>query len=63
MIQYIGELCRYLLAAPPGVYDRKHSVRIAIGNGLRYDATTLPSFRRTLPSSRRTPPPRFPQLP
>ena len=64
VIQYIGELCRYLLAAPPGAYDRKHSVRIAIGNGLRYDATTPPSFRRTLPSSRRTPPQRLlPDLP
>jgi len=36
VIQYIGELCRYLLAAPPSPYDRKHNVRIAIGNGLRY---------------------------
>jgi fatty-acyl-CoA synthase len=33
--QYIGELCRYLLVAPPGPGDRKHRVRISIGNGMR----------------------------
>lgn len=37
VIQYIGELCRYLLAAPPSPYDKNHKVRIAIGNGLRPD--------------------------
>ena len=35
MIQYIGELCRYLLAAPPSVHDAAHGVRLAFGNGLR----------------------------
>jgi fatty-acyl-CoA synthase len=35
VVQYIGELCRYLLATPPSEWDRKHKVRIAIGNGLR----------------------------
>jgi len=35
-VQYIGELCRYLLASPPNdLVDRAHKVRIAIGNGLR----------------------------
>jgi hypothetical protein len=34
-IQYIGELCRYLLAAPPSPYDKAHKVRLAYGNGLR----------------------------
>jgi acyl-CoA synthetase (AMP-forming)/AMP-acid ligase II len=34
--QYIGELCRYLLATPAdSATDRGHSLRIAIGNGLR----------------------------
>ncbi|XP_045455735.1 long-chain fatty acid transport protein 1-like [Melitaea cinxia] len=33
--QYIGEICRYLLAVPPGPNDRAHNVRIIIGNGLR----------------------------
>jgi acyl-CoA synthetase (AMP-forming)/AMP-acid ligase II len=44
IIQYVGETCRYLLSAPPSLdpetgdsLDRKHSVRIAFGNGLRPD--------------------------
>jgi len=35
--QYIGELCRYLLAVPPSPLDSQHKVRVAIGNGLRPD--------------------------
>ena len=34
VIQYIGELCRYLTNCPVGSYDRLHQVRIAFGNGL-----------------------------
>ncbi|EQC32515.1 hypothetical protein SDRG_09841 [Saprolegnia diclina VS20] len=37
MIQYIGEMCRYLLNAPPSALDRQHHVRMAVGNGLRPD--------------------------
>lgn len=37
-IQYIGELCRYLLAAPIHPAERSHRVRIAIGNGLAREA-------------------------
>eukprot|EP01097_Dermamoeba_algensis_P002854 TRINITY_DN2132_c0_g1_i1.p1 TRINITY_DN2132_c0_g1~~TRINITY_DN2132_c0_g1_i1.p1 ORF type:complete len:627 (-),score=128.17 TRINITY_DN2132_c0_g1_i1:170-2050(-) len=37
VIQYIGELCRYLLMTPPTPYDTAHNVRLAIGNGLRPD--------------------------
>ncbi|KAI9713728.1 MAG: hypothetical protein M1812_006566 [Candelaria pacifica] len=44
IIQYVGETCRYLLAAPPQVdsttgqnIDTKNNVRIAFGNGLRPD--------------------------
>ena len=33
--QYIGELCRYLLHAPEHPDERRHRVRICIGNGLR----------------------------
>ncbi|KZS18456.1 Bile acyl-CoA synthetase [Daphnia magna] len=33
--QYIGETCRYLLAAPPRPEDKSHSVRLMFGNGLR----------------------------
>jgi fatty-acyl-CoA synthase len=36
--QYIGELCRYLLAAPMGPAERSHRIRIAIGNGLSPEA-------------------------
>jgi fatty-acyl-CoA synthase len=32
---YIGELCRYLLNASPGVHERDHHVRVITGNGLR----------------------------
>jgi len=34
---YIGELCRYLVAAPERDGERDHQVRIAVGNGLRPD--------------------------
>jgi acyl-CoA synthetase (AMP-forming)/AMP-acid ligase II len=34
-ILYVGELCRYLLAAPPSPYDRGHTCIVANGNGLR----------------------------
>jgi acyl-CoA synthetase (AMP-forming)/AMP-acid ligase II len=37
---YIGELPRYLLAATPGPGDRDHSVRAAVGVGLRPDLWT-----------------------
>ncbi|MGY2033189.1 long-chain-acyl-CoA synthetase [Nocardia gipuzkoensis] len=32
---YIGELCRYLVNQPAKPTDRRHSVRLAVGNGLR----------------------------
>ena len=35
MFQYIGELCRYLVNAPPQADETEHSLRIACGNGLR----------------------------
>ncbi|XP_077988217.1 long-chain fatty acid transport protein 2-like [Glandiceps talaboti] len=34
---YIGEVCRYLLTLPKSPEDKKNSIRIAIGNGLRPD--------------------------
>ena len=44
VIQYVGETCRYLLAAPPLLdpvtgenLDAKNNVRVAFGNGLRPD--------------------------
>lgn len=35
IIQYIGEICRYLLNQPSHDAERKHRVRMALGNGLR----------------------------
>ncbi|WP_227980179.1 long-chain-acyl-CoA synthetase [Nocardia spumae] len=32
---YIGELCRYLLNQPESPREHEHSVRLAVGNGLR----------------------------
>ncbi|XP_061172698.1 long-chain fatty acid transport protein 6-like [Saccostrea echinata] len=37
VIQYIGELCRYLLRVPENDLDGVHNVRMAVGNGLRID--------------------------
>ncbi|KAM5235207.1 long-chain fatty acid transport protein 2 isoform 2-T2 [Ctenodactylus gundi] len=37
VIQYIGELLRYLCNTPPKPNDRDHKVRLALGNGLRGD--------------------------
>jgi fatty-acyl-CoA synthase len=37
LFQYIGELCRYLAAAPEHPRERDHRLRIACGNGLRAD--------------------------
>jgi len=36
-IQYVGETCRYLLAAPPSPLDKQNNVKCAFGNGLRQD--------------------------
>uniref|UniRef100_A0A4W3GIR2 Arachidonate--CoA ligase n=1 Tax=Callorhinchus milii TaxID=7868 RepID=A0A4W3GIR2_CALMI len=35
IIQYIGEICRYLLSQPHRDVERLHNVRMALGNGLR----------------------------
>ncbi len=35
MFQYIGELCRYLVHAPPCADEKRHRLRLALGNGLR----------------------------
>jgi fatty-acyl-CoA synthase len=34
IFQYIGELCRYLVAAPPSPDEKRHRLRLACGNGL-----------------------------
>lgn len=33
--QYIGEMCRYVLAVPPRPEDRQHGVRLMVGNGMK----------------------------
>ena len=35
LVQYIGELCRYLLHTEPGPDETRHRIRMACGNGLR----------------------------
>ncbi|KAJ6656994.1 hypothetical protein lerEdw1_002995 [Lerista edwardsae] len=37
VFQYIGELCRYLVNQPQGPGEREHSLRMAVGSGLRPD--------------------------
>ncbi|KAK0942669.1 hypothetical protein LTR29_005756 [Friedmanniomyces endolithicus] len=43
-LQYVGELCRYLVNAPPHALERKHNVQEAWGNGMRPDVWD--TFRR-----------------
>ncbi|MBV99034.1 Long-chain fatty acid transport protein 4, partial [Eschrichtius robustus] len=40
IVQYIGELCRYLLNQPPREAENRHRVRMALGNGLRQSIWT-----------------------
>lgn len=35
VVQYIGEICRYLLKQPVREAEARHRVRLAVGNGLR----------------------------
>jgi fatty-acyl-CoA synthase len=37
LVQYIGEICRYLVTAPATPRDADHRIRLACGNGLRPD--------------------------
>jgi fatty-acyl-CoA synthase len=37
LFTYVGELCRFLLAAPPHPKERAHTIRAIVGNGLRPD--------------------------
>jgi fatty-acyl-CoA synthase len=37
LVQYIGELCRYLVNAPKNPRERAHRIRMCCGNGLRPD--------------------------
>ena len=37
VIQYVGEVCRFLITVPPQPSDKDHCVRMAYGNGMRPD--------------------------
>jgi fatty-acyl-CoA synthase len=37
IIQYVGEMCRYLSRTPPSPKETQHRVRLACGNGLHAD--------------------------
>jgi fatty-acyl-CoA synthase len=49
LIQYIGELCRYLLHAEPSPHEHEHRVRIACGNGLSPDVWSKFQSRFKIP--------------
>ena len=49
MFVYVGELCRYLLNAPPGPDDKAHRIRLCFGNGLRPDIFTAFQERFGIP--------------
>lgn len=49
IVQYIGELCRYLLNQPPREAESRHKVRMALGNGLRQSIWTDFSSRFHIP--------------
>jgi acyl-CoA synthetase (AMP-forming)/AMP-acid ligase II len=39
-VQYIGELCRYLINAPQNAADAQLQILFAVGNGMRPDVWT-----------------------
>ena len=49
IFQYIGELCRYLVAAPDREAAPPHQLRLAIGNGLRADVSRAFEARFAIP--------------
>jgi fatty-acyl-CoA synthase len=50
LFQYIGELCRFLLKAPPSGFEGRHRVRLACGNGLRGDIWQAFQARFAIPA-------------
>jgi fatty-acyl-CoA synthase len=49
LFQYIGELCRYLVTAPPQDHEAQHRLRLCCGNGLRADIWTAFQERFQIP--------------
>ena len=50
LFQYIGEVCRYLVAAPPDPAEANHRLRLCVGNGL--GEATWRAFARRFPDLR-----------
>jgi fatty-acyl-CoA synthase len=49
IFQYVGELCRYLVHAPPQPDETRHRLRLACGNGLRPEIWTAFQERFRIP--------------
>lgn len=49
LFQYIGELCRYLVHAPPRDEESRHQLRMAVGNGLRPEVWPVFQERFAIP--------------
>ena len=49
LVQYIGELCRYLTASPPHPAEHAHGLRLAVGNGLSKDVWETFQARFAIP--------------
>jgi len=49
---YIGELCRYLVNAPPCADERDNTIRIAVGNGMSADVWERFAQRFDIPAIR-----------
>jgi fatty-acyl-CoA synthase len=49
LFQYIGELCRYLVDAPPHPREAGHRLRLACGNGLRREVWEAFQHRFRIP--------------
>jgi len=49
MVQYIGEMCRYLVNAAPDPAERRHRLRLALGNGMRADVWQRFTTRFAIP--------------
>ena len=49
MVVYIGELCRYLVNQPVQPDERRHTLRLAFGNGLRGDVWEKMDERFAIP--------------
>lgn len=48
-LQYVGELCRYLVNAPPHPLEREHKLQEAWGNGMRPDVWEMFRQRFDIP--------------